>query len=151
MTASNSPLSRMKALIVWRADSERTSNRSEPAKGVRVPPNDLDVAQVQAGDHLSIAGDDLLGRSADIGRIAVMPDVVDPLDEDNVSDAGQGQDVPVEPSANIGAASIAHHLVAADAGVDHDEAARAGSLQPTVQDGRPVGLRAKRRAPALGD
>ena len=59
------------------------------AKGRQRAADDLDAAQVQAGDHLAIGGDHLVRAAAGMGRVAVMADVIDALDQHHVGDAGQ--------------------------------------------------------------
>jgi hypothetical protein len=73
---------------------------------------------------LSIAGDYVggLGRRSggDVGRgRGLEAQVVDALEHDQVGGAGNVQDVAVEPVQRVRPGSIADHLVAADAGVDH--------------------------------
>ena len=92
-------------------------------------------------------------------RVAVAAEIVDALEPDHRADARKCQHVTLDPRRGGGASGErllrrilrrTHHLVAADAGVDHRGAVTGGG-EPARQHVRPAVVAVHRRGGAVGD
>ena len=81
---------------------------------------------VGAGGELAEAGDEVVGGDdvVGLGGVGGVADVVDAFHDDEVLDAGLGEDVAVEAGEGGGAGGVVEDAVAADAFVEDAEVAR---------------------------
>ena len=79
--------------------------------------DDFDSVSVGAGGELAEADDEVIGGDDVVGVAGVcgVADVVDALHDDDVFDAGLGEDVTVEAGEGRGTGSVVENAVAADA------------------------------------
>ena len=82
---------------------------------------------VGALDELGVAGDEVFGRDDVVGFVGVggVADVVDAFEDDDVADAGLGDDIAIEAGEGGWAGDVVEDAVAADALVEN---AKAGGL-----------------------
>ena len=116
--------------------------------------DDFEAVGVGPGDELGEAGDEVVGGDDVVGAggIVGVADVVDGFEEDDVFDAGGGEDVGVKAGESAGAPAVVEDAIAADAFVDDGEVAGGGVV--VEADGEEVGpgvVGAGGAVPAVGD
>lgn len=116
--------------------------------------DDLDAVGVGAFGELAEAGDDIRGGDDIVGRFGVgsVADVVDALHDDEVFDAGLGDDVAVEAGERARAGGVVEDAVAADAFVEDGEVCGLlVGLEAAGEDVGPAGVGAGGAMGAVGD
>ena len=94
----------------------------------------------------------LVGDDQVPGRRRSRPEVVDPLEDDQPTDAGLCQHVAVEPRQGIRPQPVAQHPVAPEPMVqDADADGRFARVQAACEVVRPAAVAVGRRSPPVGD
>ncbi len=115
---------------------------------------DLDAVGVGAGGELAEAGDEVVGGDdvVGFGGIGGVADVVDAFEDDEVLDAGLGEDVAVEAGEGGGAGGVVQDAVAADAFVEDAEVGGLlVGLEAAGEDVGPAGVGVAGAVGAVGD
>ncbi len=115
---------------------------------------DLDAVGVGAGGELAEAGDEVFGGDDVVGLVGVggVADVVDAFHDDEVLDAGLGEDVAVEAGEGGGAGGVVEDAVAADALVEDAEVCGLLVGEEAVgEDVGPAGVGVAGAVGAVGD
>ena len=115
---------------------------------------DLDAVGMSAGGELAEAGDEFFGGNdvVGFGGIGGVADVVDALHDDEVLDAGLGQDVAVEAGEGGGAGVVVENAVAADALVEDAEiCGLLVGLEAAGEDVGPAGVGVAGAVGSVGD
>ena len=115
---------------------------------------DLDAVSVGAGGELAEADDEVVGGDdvVGLGGVGGVADVVDALHDDEVLDAGLGEDVAVEAGEGGGAGGVVEDAVAADAFVEDAEVGGLlVGLEAAGEDVGPAGVGVAGAVGAVGD
>jgi len=116
--------------------------------------DDLDAVGVGAGGELAESGDEVFGGDdvVGFGGVGGVADVVDALHDDEVLDAGLGEDVAVEAGEGGGSGVVVEDAVAADAFVEDAEVGGfLVGLEAAGEDVGPAGVGVAGAVGAVGD